>query len=121
MATRSIVTIEGFDHALYIHWDGYPEAKLPWLTTFYKDFYEKRGFDESYLLAQLIRSGVRLQSQFNLDESLHTGWGVVSSKDDCGQEYTYTLCKDGSIKVNGKKAWKNTDKPLTPKESKKYD
>src|SRR6202522_599845 len=111
MGTRSLVKVEGLESALYKHWDGYPSNMLPWLTEFYSTFFDRRGFDDSYCLAQLIRSSVYLGVKHNIDPSTETGYGVVNATDKCGQEYTYELCENGNIKVNGKVAWKKGDKP----------
>lgn len=116
MGTRAVTKIEGLPHALYTHWDGYPSAKLPWLATFYSEFFSKRGFDDSYCLAQLIRSSVRFAEQFDLDESFETGYGIVADTDNCNQEYTYELMSDGSIKCNNVVVWKHGDK-IPTKES----
>jgi len=98
MATRSVIKVEDFTSVqLYKHWDGYPEATLPWLEEFNKQFAENRGKDPSYKFAQLIRSSVFMKDEFGLDESTETGWGVVGYNDDMGQEYEYTLHTDGTV------------------------
>ncbi len=98
MATRSTIKVAGLPYAkLYRHWDGYPEATLPWLQKFNEQFTRNRGDDPEYKLAQLIRSSVLMADQFNLDTSQITGWGIVPHSDDCGEEYEYTLHPDGTV------------------------
>ena len=99
MATRSLIKIEGFNIALYKHWDGHPESVLPWLTDFYTEFFKKRGIDHEYCLAQLVRSSVLLGKKHKLDDSNVTGYGIVPANSKCNQEYEYTLKDDGTIKV----------------------
>lgn len=100
MATRAVIKIEGITHAqVYKHWDGYPEATLPWLEKFNKTFTEKRGDDAEYRFAQLLRDSVRHAESFALDPSEFTGWGVTPFGADHGQEFEYTLKADGSVEV----------------------
>ena len=100
MATRCEIKVDGVDYAkVYKHWDGYPEATLPWLKSFNKSFAESRGDDPQYKFAQLLRSSAFDCEKFDLDPSDTTGWGVVKFGDDCGTEYTYTLKADGSVEV----------------------
>jgi hypothetical protein len=94
MATRSLITVEGTEVYIYKHWDGYPEHMMPWLEKFHSEFMEKRGWDPEYMLGQLMRSSVTMSEEFNLDPNTETGWGITTNK-DCGQEYTYTLTKNG--------------------------
>jgi hypothetical protein len=98
MSTPAIIKVEGVEYArVYKHYDGYPEATLPWLKAFNEDFHKNRGDDPSYKFAQLLRDSNN--KDFNLDDSKHTGWGVVDPKEwDCG-EYTYTLKSDGTVEV----------------------
>ena len=89
MATRSTIKIEGVEFAkVHKHWDGSPEATLPSLELFNKDFYENRGDDPTYKFAQLLR-------RTSMGE--HTGWSVVGYEDVWGIDYEYTLHKDGSV------------------------
>lgn len=98
MGTRSLISIEGFNLvSLYKHWDGYPEAMLPWLEKFNAAFTRERGVDPEYKVAQLLRSSVRDAKEFDLDESLATGWGLVEHDSDWGQEFSYLLMNDGSV------------------------
>ena len=98
MGTRATIKIEDVTFAkVYKHFDGYPEATLPWLESFNKRFYEDRGDDPAYKFAQLLRSSVRDQVEYNLDASKETGWGVVEYDDTCGAEYEYILKTDGSV------------------------
>ncbi len=97
MATRATIKIEGVDYAkIYKHWDGGKKSTLPWLKKFNKEFTEARGDDPVYKFAQLLRSSERDAKEFGLDDSKHTGWGVVGIDHDMGEEYEYTL------KTNGK-------------------
>jgi hypothetical protein len=97
MATRATISIEGTKTIVYKHWDGYPEGMIPWLLKFNSQFSVKRGDDPSYKLAQLLRSSVTMGKEFQLDESEFTGYGVFEKFDDCGQEFSYILFKDGSV------------------------
>lgn len=105
MATRALIKVEGLQGVcLYKHFDGYPEATLPWLQDFNESFTKERGDDPEYKFAQLIRSSVLLQEKFNLDPSTTTGWGVFTFKTsdglpDARQNYTYTLKTDGTVGV----------------------
>ena len=97
MATRAQIKIEGITYAkVYKHWDGYPSDMLPWLEKFNQDFTENRGDDPEYKFAQLLRNSVRVEDEFGLDNSEHTGWGVIpyNSSPDA---YTYTLHRDGKV------------------------
>lgn len=101
MATRSTIKIEGLKFAkLYKHWDGYPEAMMPFLTKFNEDFTKTavKGVDEpTYKLAQLIRATERLKDEFNLDDSIDSGYAVVRFNEVERGEYEYVLKKDGSV------------------------
>ena len=97
MATRSTISIQGFKPIVYKHWDGNPEAMLPWLTKFNKQFTERRGIDPHYKMAQLLRSSVLMRDEFALDASEVTGYGVFEKFEDIGQEYNYLLLDDGSV------------------------
>jgi len=98
MATRCMIKIEGVNYAkVYKHWDGYPDATLEWLSEFNKNFTKNRGDDPSYKFAQLLRSSIRDCSQFNLDPSQYTGWGVFDFNDSWMEEFEYLLHKDGSV------------------------
>ena len=100
MATRCTIKLEGFKTAkVYKHYDGYPEATLAWLEDFNSDFTSKRGDDNQYKFAQLLRSSAFDSETYNLDASRHTGWGVIGYKETCGEEYVYTLKLDGTVKV----------------------
>lgn len=101
MGTRALIKIEGHKVAVYKHFDGYPEATLPWLEAFNADFSERRKNDPDYKLAQLLRSSARDAEKYGLDDSKYTGWGVAMAHDDSiGQSYEYTLMNDGSVVVH---------------------
>jgi len=98
MATRATIYVEGIDTVkVYKHWDGYPEATLPWLEDFNKSFTEERGHDPDYKFAQLLRSSMRDAKKYGLDDSHHTGWGVVHINGDCNEEHEYHLLADGTV------------------------
>ena len=98
MATRCTIKIEGINYAkVYKHWDGYPDATLGWLRVFNHEFTKERGDDAEYKFAQLLRSSARDAEKYNLDASLHTGWGVIPFEDNWSEEFEYTLHKDGSV------------------------
>lgn len=98
MATPAIIRIEGVEYAqVYQHWDGYPEAMLPWLEDFNKSFAESRGDDPQYKFAQLLRFAERYAKKYNLDDSAFTGWGVVDYNDHCGAAFIYSLAADGTV------------------------
>ena len=98
MATRAIIKIQGIAFAqVYKHYDGYPEGTLQWLQEFNEDFVRGRGIDGAYKLAQLLRSSATMAEEYGLDKSKYTGWGVEPLGTDCGQEYEYTLHKNGKV------------------------
>lgn len=97
MATRCTVKVEGVDFAkLYIHWDGDPESKMPFLEHFNTQFTKARGDDSSYKFAQLLRATALLQDDFNLDASTTTGYGIIPFTAESWEDYEYTLHIDGS-------------------------
>lgn len=103
MSTNALITIEGIGYAgLYKHWDGYPEATLPWLKEFNESF-PKRGLE--YKFAQLVRSSASQAQRFKLDDSTTDGWGIVANpKNDLYQknmdiDYIYDLKLDGTVTV----------------------
>jgi hypothetical protein len=102
MGTSAVIKVEEVDFAeVYKHFDGYPEDTLPWLIKFNERFVEIRGDDSEYKFAQLLRSSVEMQEEFNLDASLDTGWGVSKYGGNYA-DYTYELMNDGSVKVQGR-------------------
>lgn len=68
-----------------------PKATLKWLKEFNEDFYKNRGDDAEYKFAQLLRSSARDAEKYQLDASLHTGWGVIPFNNECWEEFEYTL------------------------------
>jgi hypothetical protein len=72
---------------------------LPWLKDFHQRFLKNRGFDPDYEIAQLLRDSVRNAKKFDLDDSESTGWGLMPFDSDAGQDYIYTLNRDGSVSV----------------------
>ncbi len=98
MATRATITLENFNTCkLYKHWDGYPSATLPWLESFNKKFTGARGVDNEYKFAQLIRSSAKDAKEFDLDDNITTGWGVVPISADMDAEFEYRLMLDGTV------------------------
>jgi len=96
MSTSAIIKVEGIDFvSVYKHWDGYPSATLPWLESFNTDFAKHRKDDPAYKFAQLLRSSERDAEKFNLDDSIHTGWGICSGEET--SDYTYILHEDGTV------------------------
>ena len=121
MATRATIKIEGVNFAkLYKHWDGYPEGILPWLIKFHKMFLTKRGYDPTYQFAQLLRSSVDYEGEFDLDNSRITGYGIIEYDASAGEEYEYILKKNGCIIVKENIYNEKTDE-LEWKEIKSYN
>ncbi len=103
MSTNAIIRIETNDTNSPIqrlgvlkYWDGYPSATLPWLEEFNIGFSRTRGDDPEYKLAQLLRSSAFLADEYKLDDSKHTGWGVISSTYTTAS-FVYTLHIDGTV------------------------
>ena len=98
MATRGTIEVEDVKYCkVYIHWDCYPEAKLPFLEHFNKEFTTSRGKDPEYKIAQLLRATARLQDAYDLDSSETTGYGIVPYTEDMGADYHYLLKTDGTV------------------------
>lgn len=104
MATRATIYILSEDktgihqdYKVYKHWSGNPEATLEWLEDFNKSFSTERGDDPEYKFAQLLRSSAFDCAKYRLDESRHTGWGIVPIDADCNEEWEYYLKVDGSV------------------------
>lgn len=98
MGTRCTVRIEDISYAeVYVHWDGYPEHMLPWLTGFNKRFAKMRGHDPQYKFAQLLRSSAKNARKYELDKSEFTGYGVLAYGNCSDAEYVYTLHNDGTV------------------------
>lgn len=120
MSTRSQIKLKNSTDNIHIykHSDGYPEGVLPVLVPFVKDFMENRGYDECYLLAQIIRRFAIVQhlediafdlKHPNLPKTNHMysflGWGLDCEKHGDIQ-YLYEIDEKGNIYVNGKKLTK---------------
>ena len=98
MATRCSIIVEGVDLVkIYKHWDGYPSNMVAWLSEFNQDFKENRGVDAPYKFAQLLRSSIRDNGKYALDDSPYTGWGVFPMDTEMGEDFEYTLHTDGSV------------------------
>ena len=92
MGTHCTIAVEGFGIAkVYKHYDGYPEATLPWLEKINLEFATNRGSDPEYKFAQLLRSSAWDYH----DDSRYTGWGVVDHKQE--EEYNYIFHKNGTV------------------------
>ena len=101
MGTRATIKVEGVNYCkLYKHFDGYTSATLEWLEDFNKDFTVNRGDDPEYKFAQLLRSTVRDQEKYDLDDSQYTGWGVMPYDGGWGEEFQYRLNTDGTVSWN---------------------
>ncbi len=99
MATRATIYVDGIDTVkVYKHWDGNPEATLPWLEAFNKSFTERRGNDPYFKFAQLLRSSASDAGKYGLGSNPYRGWGVVDISDDLGEEHEYHLLVDGTVK-----------------------
>jgi len=82
MATRCSIKIQDLTFSkVYKHFSS-------WLE-FNKEFSERRGVDPEYKFAQLPRSSIN--SDYDLDPSIETGWGVVPYEDDLDEESTKRL------------------------------
>lgn len=99
MATRCIIEVEGINFCkVYKHWDGYPDHMLPWLEAFNAKFTSERGTDSEYKIAQLLRFAALHASEYKLDSSETTGWGIIKYEDGYSANYVYTLKDDGTVK-----------------------
>jgi len=99
MATSAVIELEGNRLIeLYKHFDGKPESTLPWLEWFNSEFVKRRGDDNEYKFAQLIRSSAFEVERFKLDPSRHLGWGVYPYN-SFDANYRYCLMKDGTVKI----------------------
>jgi len=102
MGTCAVIHIQDVEYAeVYKHFDGYPEDTLPWLIKFNERFLRIRGDENTYKFAQLLRSSVEMQEEFNLDPSLDSSWGVSEYGENFA-DYRYVLMNDGTVKVDGK-------------------
>ena len=98
MSTSCTIKIEGVAFAkIYKHWDGNPDSTLPWLEAFNIDFATNRGVDSEYKFAQLLRSSTRDANIFSLDDSKHTGWGVLPYTASVDIDYEYLLFDNGKV------------------------
>jgi len=99
MSTNAVIRVEGFKHAeLYKHWDGYPTATMPWLKAFNERFTDAVDVFPEEKFAQLVRSSAMDVTEFNLDSSRHTGWGVTS-RGKSHYNFLYLLKKDGTVSL----------------------
>lgn len=99
MSTNAVIRIEGLKGLeVYKHWDGYPEATLPWLEDFNMRFSKNRGNDPEYKVASLLRDSVLSAKKYGLDPSPYTGWGLYP-RGSVSYEYKYILKLDGTVEV----------------------
>lgn len=115
MATRCQIIVEGLDeNKIYKHWDGYPEGVMPVLKEVVHRFKEERGWDNEYLLAQIVRFFAyndnenrqnildsveysnRLKDSYKKPSIL--GWGI-SNLWHSDIEYMYMVTKDWHIRI----------------------
>lgn len=102
MSTNALIQVQNSNVILYKHFDGGPASTLPWLMKFHADFLEERGYaDEVHETAQLVRSTVLMQEEFDLDPSTATGWGLYDGKLEGDETLEYVLMSDGRIKTAG--------------------
>lgn len=120
MSTRAQIKFKDseFNIHIYKHSDGYPEGKhgvLAILAPFVEKFFENRGNDECYFLAQFIRHTAVAEYQKELTDkplvslrgspygtSGFLGWGLDCVKHG-DTEYLYEIGPKGEIYVNGKR------------------
>lgn len=114
MSTRAVIKLDDCNIQIYKHSDGYPEDVMPVLKEFTKMFFEKRGHDPEYFIAQLLRAfaardrdeciekhGLEHVSKYLYDQD-YLGWGVMSvGAGNCGADYVYRVDQDGTIYING--------------------
>jgi hypothetical protein len=120
MSTRSQIKLKNSSDNIHIykHWDGYPEDVLPVLVPFVQDFMASRGYDECYMLAQIVRAFAVADHKYNEEQAKKKnpelfsgddkspyrflGWGLdLEHHGDI--EYLYEIDENGAIFVNGKK------------------
>lgn len=123
MSTRCQIKLKNPDEDckifIYKHSDGMPERVLPVLVPFVLKFFANRGYDDSYLLAQIVRhfavheykegqaAKARGEKYGVPDEgnsfpyTEYTGWGLDTVQHG-DIEYLYEI-EGGNVFVNGKK------------------
>lgn len=100
MSTRAHIVIEGHPVMIYKHSDGYPEGVLPVLSDIVLRFSEKRGIDDEYLAAQIVRAFAfddadnHTGSTYDPRESM-LGWGLDTSLHG-DEEYIYLIKSNGN-------------------------
>jgi hypothetical protein len=99
MGTHAAIIVEGMELVkVYKHFDGDPDSTLPWLQDFNNKFNNERGEDPHYKFAQLLRSSIRDFNQYDLDAGEFTGWGVMPNNHDSGEDFTYFVLLDGTVR-----------------------
>lgn len=127
MSTRCHIQIKQADGSLYScmiykHSDGYPDFEgcgvMSWLPKLVKDFFEDRGDDAEYCVAQILRQEaikdycdfekqIKVNKKKKLKDSWpsknlalnYLGWGVCLTSERHGDiAYMYTVdLKDGTV------------------------
>jgi len=98
MSTKCVIGLEkNTMFRLYKSCDGNPEAVLPWLEKFNREFTDISGMGAGYKFAELVRSTVTMAEEFNLHNSSDKAWGVFVCELYMGQGYEYILMNDGMI------------------------
>lgn len=107
MSTRCHIQVKSqgkiYPCIIYKHSDGYPEGTLPFLEAFTKRFFDQRGDDPEYFVAQYLRQLAiteqedAIQSEFYKDmpeyhpKNSFLGYGVCPLKNKHADiEYVYT-------------------------------
>jgi len=109
MSTRCQIKLKNSEDNIYIykHCDGYPEGVIPYLKIIVDKFMANRGYDECYMLAQIVRYfAVEEHKQGYSPQLGHfTGWGLDCCEHD-DIEYLYEIDKNGDIFINNEKLTK---------------
>lgn len=104
---------------IYKHSDGYPENVIPTLAPFVDRFFKDRGYDDAYLLCQIVRAFAvadlkdaennKFSRPKDGDSFCHgqdyRGWGLDTVQHG-DIEYLYEIDEKGNIFINGKKITK---------------
>ena len=132
MSTRSHIEVKDWEPKIYKHSDGYPSGVLPVLIPFIRRFYQERGDDKEYAIAQIIREFARAEdkrrkeryeqlkdSNNDFDQKLAKsykqprilGWGATNHY-HIDVEYIYQVdLEEGKLKVYETKFKKFWDEP----------
>jgi len=123
MATRGQIGVKGSDVLIYKHWDCYPEETLPTLKDTVGVFYEERGNDPEYCVAQIVRAYARRDEERrkerkeraekgeqrvmgNYESPSMTGWGLRCKHVAPDIEYFYWVdLEEPAIEVYECQEW----------------